>query len=107
MGAGLAADGGPPDVVRAAGNSPWPALPDDPVWPGHRSGGAASTGGADVVSGGVWTDGSGRGPVGGGWSAVTGDLWPALPDDRLLWTAPGAALDAADLSRLEREQAGD
>ncbi|MBQ0901104.1 hypothetical protein [Micromonospora sp. U21] len=98
---GLATGGGPLDVARAAGSGPWPALPDEPAWSGHR------TGGAEAVTGAAWTGGSGRGPAGGGWLTVTGDLWPALPDDRLLWTVPGAALDATDLGRLEREQAGD
>lgn len=107
VGARLAKGGGPLDVARAAGSGPWPALPDDPAWPAHPSGGAAFTGGPDAATGGARTAGSGRGPVGGGWSTVTGDLWPALPDDRLLWTVPGTALDATDLGRLEREQAGD
>ncbi|RLP94141.1 hypothetical protein EAD89_04845 [Micromonospora sp. BL4] len=100
-GAELATAGGPADVARAAGSGPWPALPDDPAWPGHRPDRTAAT------TGGAWTGGSGRGPAGGGWSAVTGDLWPALPDDRLLWTVPGAALNADDPGRLDREQAGD
>ncbi|MGA5309168.1 hypothetical protein [Micromonospora taraxaci] len=33
--------------------------------------------------------------------------WPALPDDRAVWTVPGDVLDTAHLGRLDREQAGD
>ncbi|MET8309318.1 hypothetical protein [Micromonospora sp. NPDC005173] len=81
-------------MARAAGSGPWPALPDEPASPGHRAGEAEP-------------GGSGPDLTGGGWSAVASGLWPALPDDRPLWTVPGEALDAAQLSRLDREQAGD
>ncbi|MBM0235482.1 hypothetical protein JNW91_29120 [Micromonospora sp. STR1_7] len=40
-------------------------------------------------------------------AATTIGPWPELPDDGPLWTVPGAALDAAQLDRLEREQVGD
>ncbi|MDG9673734.1 hypothetical protein [Micromonospora sp. DH14] len=35
------------------------------------------------------------------------DPWPALPDDSALWSVAGPALDTAQLTRLDREQAGD
>ncbi|MGC4835588.1 hypothetical protein ACLQ3D_13920 [Micromonospora vinacea] len=35
------------------------------------------------------------------------DPWPALPDDTALWSVAGAAVDTAQLTRLDREQAGD
>ncbi|MFC4147465.1 hypothetical protein ACFO0M_14510 [Micromonospora mangrovi] len=54
----------------------WPALPD----------------------GGGATDGSAA-----RWA---GDPWPALPDDREVWTPPAPARDAAHLRRLAREQDG-
>lgn len=45
--------------------------------------------------------------VGTVWPASTAvDPWPELPDDTPLWTAPGAALDAGHVDRLDREQAG-
>ncbi|WP_280101416.1 hypothetical protein [Micromonospora arborensis] len=34
------------------------------------------------------------------------DPWPALPDDTTLWSVAGAAVNDAQLSRLDREQAG-
>ncbi|MET8526353.1 hypothetical protein [Micromonospora sp. NPDC005172] len=34
------------------------------------------------------------------------DPWPALPDDRPLWTVPGRVLDTGHERRLDREQAG-
>lgn len=93
-GTGPATGAGPIGVARAAGRGPWPALPDEPASPGQRAGEAEPGGsGPDLTS--------------GGWSAVASGLWPALPDDRPLWTVPGEALDAAQLSRLDREQAGD
>ncbi|MET8119964.1 hypothetical protein [Micromonospora sp. NPDC005189] len=82
-------------MARSAGSGPWPALPDEPAWPG------------EAVTSGTWTGQSGSGLVGGGWSVVANGPWPALPDDQPLWTVPDAALDAAHLARLDREQAGD
>ncbi|MEU8287789.1 hypothetical protein AB0C01_26015 [Micromonospora sp. NPDC048905] len=38
--------------------------------------------------------------------ATAFDRWPALPDDTALWTVAGTALDNAQLTRLDREQAG-
>ncbi|WP_269639473.1 hypothetical protein [Micromonospora chokoriensis] len=35
------------------------------------------------------------------------DPWPALPDDTALWSVAGAALDTVQVTRLDREQAGD
>nr|WP_146218445.1 hypothetical protein [Micromonospora acroterricola] len=87
-------------VARTVDSGPWPALPTEPVWSGHETGGPVSG------RAGAGTGASVR-TVGGAWSAVASDLWPALPDDRPLWTVPGAALDATQLGRLEREQAGD
>ncbi|MGI5520630.1 hypothetical protein ACQEUX_06710 [Micromonospora sp. CA-259024] len=83
---------GPPGLARTAGRGPWPALPDEPAWSGNLAGGPdPGTGGAGAVRDG-WADAA--------------DRWPALPDDGPLWTVPGAALDAARLARLDREQAG-
>ncbi|MEH1165083.1 hypothetical protein V6V47_06830 [Micromonospora sp. CPCC 205539] len=84
-GAGYATGGTALDAARTASSGPWPALPDDPSWPTQSAGAAA----------------------GGERAAVTSDLWPALPDDRPLWSVPDAALDATELGRLDREQAGD
>ncbi|MGC4866529.1 hypothetical protein ACLQ3B_13975 [Micromonospora sp. DT53] len=39
--------------------------------------------------------------------ATAVDPWPALPDDSALWSVAGAALDTAELTRLDREQVGD
>ncbi|WP_158629601.1 hypothetical protein [Micromonospora arida] len=40
-------------------------------------------------------------------AARSADPWPALPDDTALWSAAGAAVDTTQLTRLDREQAGD
>ncbi|MEU7803464.1 hypothetical protein AB0B10_29850 [Micromonospora arborensis] len=117
------------DLNHAGGDWPWPTLPDEPARPrqqprrpaGQRVdetdtfGGAAWAGGA--WAGGAWAGGWGRGPTDGGRSTSTGapsstagarvtDPWPALPDDAALWTVPGDAVNDAQLSRLDREQAG-
>ncbi|MET8908150.1 hypothetical protein [Micromonospora sp. NPDC004551] len=42
-----------------------------------------------------------------GTSTPPRDPWPALPDDRELWTPAVAAYDADRLAWLDREQAGD
>ncbi|MFI6255664.1 hypothetical protein ACIBCL_06035 [Micromonospora zamorensis] len=114
-------------AVEATGNGPWPALPGERRWseqhagprPGqHRDQRAGHPGGwrgGDVGTVGAGSGGSTRDPGGGGWpvsrafgpTARTTDPWPALPDDGTLWTVPGDALDAAQLGRLDREQAGD
>ncbi|MFI6264932.1 hypothetical protein [Micromonospora sp. NPDC051006] len=79
-GGGAPQHGGPaPDVAE---DRRWPALPD-PTGAGEAGPTAAQ--------------GTGR----------RGGPWPALPDDRSLWTTSGDAPDAAaHLRRLEREQAG-
>ncbi|GAB3936441.1 hypothetical protein GCM10027614_12950 [Micromonospora vulcania] len=90
-----------PDSARLAASGPWPALPDDQ--PGAGIGGGRAGHGAyraGPVTGGL-------GAQSGDWSAAFRGLWPELPDDRSLWTVPGAALDATQVSRLDREQAGD
>ncbi|WP_330466977.1 hypothetical protein [Micromonospora zamorensis] len=111
-------------AVEAAGNGPWPALPGERTWPEqhvgphpgqHRAGHLGGWRGGDVGTVGAGSGGSTRDPGGGGWPASrafrsterTTDPWPALPDDGTLWTVPGDALDAAQLGRLDREQAGD
>ncbi|MGC5308044.1 hypothetical protein [Micromonospora zamorensis] len=115
-------------AVEAAGNGPWPALPGERTWPDqhtgprtahHRDQHAGHPGGrrhGDVGTVGALIGRPTRDP--GGWpvsrafqspepTARTTDPWPALPDDGTLWTVPGDALDAAQLGRLDREQAGD
>ncbi|WP_406084177.1 hypothetical protein OHA01_06205 [Micromonospora zamorensis] len=114
-------------AVEAASNGPWPALPGERTWPEqhagprpgqHRDQRAGHPGGwrgGDVGTVGAGNGGSTRDPGGGGWPASrsfrsterTTDPWPALPDDGTLWTVPGDAVDAAQLGRLDREQAGD
>ncbi|MET8094787.1 hypothetical protein [Micromonospora sp. NPDC005220] len=53
--------------------------------------------------------GGGRGPASAVFQADAAEIdrWPALPDDSALWSVAGAALDTAQLTRLDREQAGD
>ncbi|WP_433650622.1 hypothetical protein ACQP2C_30005 [Micromonospora zamorensis] len=114
-------------AAEAAGNGPWPALPGERTWSEQHAGprhaqhrdqlaghpGGWRDGDAGTVGAGI--GGSTRDPGGGGWpvssafgpTARTTDPWPALPDDGTLWTVPGDALDAAQLGRLDREQAGD
>ncbi|WP_406069960.1 hypothetical protein [Micromonospora sp. NBC_01638] len=118
-GAGGTTIDGRGDLASTTGGGPWLALPDEPAWVGQPAGRPAGqrVTEAGTISG-TWADERGRGPTDGGWSASTGpwssviearvtDPWPALPDDATLWTVPGDALDAAQLSRLDREQAGD
>ncbi|WP_433549870.1 hypothetical protein ACQP08_17815 [Micromonospora zamorensis] len=121
-------------AVEAAGNGPWPALPGERTWPeqhvgphpgqhtgqhrDHRAGHPGGWRDGDVGTVGAGIGGSTRDPGSGGWpvsrafrspepTALTTDPWPALPDDGTLWTVPGDALDATQLGRLDREQAGD
>ncbi|MET7822897.1 hypothetical protein [Micromonospora zamorensis] len=111
-------------AVEAADNGPWPALPGERRWseqhagprPGqHRDQRAGHPGAWRDGDLGAGSGGSTRDPGGGGWpvssafgpTARTTDPWPALPDDGTLWTVPGDALDAAQIGRLDREQAGD
>ncbi|MEU1643701.1 hypothetical protein [Micromonospora zamorensis] len=111
-------------AIEAADNGPWPALPGERKWseqhagprPGqHRDQRAGHPGRWRDGDLGAGSGGSTRDPGGGGWPASrafrsterTTDPWPALPDDGTLWTVPGNALDAAQLGRLDREQAGD
>lgn len=107
-------------AVEAADNGPWPALPGERTWSEqhagqHRDQRAGHPGGWHDGDVGAGSDGSTRDPGGGGRLASrafrsterTNDPWPALPDDGMLWTVPGDALDAAQLGRLDREQAGD
>lgn len=96
------------DPTHTVEGGPWPALPDD----------ARPAGGHPYPVGVATRDGEwGRGRTGGGAAgfepASSGvgarvvDPWPVLPDDSTLWTVPGDALDATQLSRLDREQAGE
>ncbi|MFF0468654.1 hypothetical protein ACFYPX_14625 [Micromonospora zamorensis] len=107
-------------AVEAADNGPWPALNGERTWSEqhagqHRDQRAGHPGGWHDSDVGAGSGGSTRDPGGGGWPASrafrsterTTDPWPALPDDGMLWTVPGDALDAAQFGRLDREQAGD
>ncbi|RAO39299.1 hypothetical protein PSN13_00323 [Micromonospora saelicesensis] len=90
------------DLDRLVGGGPWLALPGEPAPPRHPAAlRDAGTGTAD--------DGRATGIDGPPPSAAARsvDPWPALPDDTALWSVAGAALDTAQLTRLDREQAGD
>ncbi|WCN78877.1 hypothetical protein [Micromonospora sp. LH3U1] len=103
------------DLASATGGGPWPALPDESARvgqpakhpAGHPAGPRVTE--AGTISG-TWAD-ERRSASTRPWSSViearVTDPWPALPDDATLWTVPGDALDAVQLSRLDREQAGD
>ncbi|MBG6104876.1 hypothetical protein IW249_005290 [Micromonospora vinacea] len=107
--------------VAVTGDGLWPALPDDRARSGQRVGercgpGARDRNGSAARAAGVtWTGwahrdpGVGRGPESAAFQADTTalDPWPALPDDTALWSVAGAAVDTAQLTRLDREQAGD
>ncbi|RAO07129.1 hypothetical protein [Micromonospora noduli] len=89
------------DLDRLADGGPWLALPGEPAPPGHP---------AALRDAGTGTPGGGRatgidGPPNAAARSV--DPWPALPDDTTLWSVAGAAVDTAQLTRLDREQAGD
>ncbi|MFI6236246.1 hypothetical protein ACIBD9_22045 [Micromonospora sp. NPDC050784] len=90
------------DLARVADGGPWLALPGEPAQPGRpdavRGTGTGSAGGGRVPG----LDGP---PLEVAVRVV--DPWPALPDDTALWSVAGAALDTAQLTRLDREQAGD
>lgn len=114
---GMTAAGG----VAVTGDGLWPALPDDRARSGQRVGerwgpGAGDRNGSAARAAGVaWTGsayrdpGVGRGPESAVFQAdaTALDPWPALPDDTALWSVAGAAVDTAQLTRLDREQAGD
>ncbi|MFE9188437.1 hypothetical protein ACFYL6_02380 [Micromonospora sp. NPDC007208] len=89
------------DLARVADGGPWLALPGEPAQPGHpnalRGTGTGAAGGGRVPG----LDG----PPDVAVRVV--DPWPALPDDTALWSVAGAALDTVQLTRLDREQAGD
>ncbi|GGO27851.1 hypothetical protein [Micromonospora parathelypteridis] len=106
------------DLGHAASDWPWLALPDEPARPRQqpRRPVGLRVDEAETVGGGAWAGGWGHVPT-GGRSTSTGtpsstvearvtDPWPALPDDATLWAVPGDALNDAQLSRLDREQAG-
>ncbi|MEU5937343.1 hypothetical protein [Micromonospora sp. NPDC047187] len=89
------------DLDRLADGGPWLALPGEPAPPGPP---------AALRDTGVGSAGGGRatgvdGPPGAVTRSV--DPWPALPDDTTLWSVAGTAVDTAQLTRLDREQAGD
>ncbi|MEU5671498.1 hypothetical protein ABZ749_14225 [Micromonospora sp. NPDC047753] len=90
------------DLDRLADGGPWLALPGEPAPPGHPA--ARRDAGTAAAGGGRPTGIDGPPP---GAAARSADPWPALPDDSALWSVAGAALDAAQLTRLDREQAGD
>ncbi|MGK5677391.1 hypothetical protein ACSNOB_31785, partial [Micromonospora sp. URMC 106] len=68
--------------------------------------GGAGPGTADGVgpapAGGAGPDGG----AGSGGASGQGGPWPALPDDRPLWTVSAADVDDERVRRLDREQAG-
>lgn len=87
------------DLVRVGNGGPWLALPGEPARTPGASHGTRTT------------------VTGGGRAAGTDvprpvvpsrgvDPWPALPDDSVLWSVAGAALDTAQSTRLDQEQAG-
>ncbi|MER7590931.1 hypothetical protein ABTW72_25675 [Micromonospora sp. NPDC127501] len=88
---------------------PWLALPGEPAPHGHPA--ALRDAGTGTGDGGTGTGDGGRatGIDGPPPSAAVRsvDPWPALPDDTALWSVAGAAVDTAQLIRLDREQAGD
>ncbi|MBQ1020545.1 hypothetical protein KBX71_22085 [Micromonospora sp. D93] len=107
--------------VAVTGGGLWPALPDDRSrsgqrvgerggqGTGNRNGQAARAGGVAGIGSEQRDPGVGRGPESMVFRADTTalDPWPALPDDTALWSVAAAALDTAELNRLDREQAGD
>ncbi|MEU7972620.1 hypothetical protein AB0B48_11310 [Micromonospora sp. NPDC049089] len=90
------------DLDRLADRGPWLALPGVPAPPGHPA--ARRDAGTGAAGGGRPT-GIDEPPPRPAARSV--DPWPALPDDSALWSVAGAALDTAQLTRLDREQAGD
>ncbi|WP_319462335.1 hypothetical protein [Micromonospora sp. RTP1Z1] len=83
---------GPAEPPPAPAAGAWPALPVE----------ATRSGPSGVPP-------SGRpGPTGTDRSSVRDprDPWPALPDDRELWTPAAPTGDTAHRNRLDREQAG-
>ncbi|MHA4947466.1 hypothetical protein ACX27O_09105 [Micromonospora sp. SD19] len=88
------------DVTRVGDGDRWVDLPGEQARSGRRA--ALPDPGWDTVGGGRATGIAT--PVG---SARGDDPWPALPDDSALWSVAEPALDTAQLSRLDREQAGD
>ncbi|MEU8256905.1 hypothetical protein AB0C06_21880 [Micromonospora inaquosa] len=90
------------DVTRVAGGDPWLALPGEPAPTGRP---------AARLDTGVGLAGCGRAtgidPPSPLVAARAADPWPALPDDSALWSVAGPALDTAQQTRLDREQAGD
>ncbi|MFG1866603.1 hypothetical protein [Micromonospora arborensis] len=105
------------DLDHAASDWPWLALPDEPARPRRqpRRPAGQRVDETETLDGAAWAGGWGRGRTDGGRptgapSSTAGarvtDPWPALPDDAALWTVSGDALTDAQLSRLDREQAG-
>ncbi|WP_430502256.1 hypothetical protein ACQRWP_11725 [Micromonospora trifolii] len=90
------------DVDRLVDGGPWLALPGEPGPPGHPA--ALRDARTGTAGGGRATGIDGSPPSAAARSA---DPWPALPDDTALWSVAGAAVDTAQLTRLDREQAGD
>ncbi|MEW2147533.1 hypothetical protein AB0869_32440 [Micromonospora vinacea] len=90
------------DLARVVDGGPWLTLPGEPAPPGRpaarRDAGTGAAGGQRAPS----LDGPPPSAA-----ARNVDPWPALPDDTALWSVVGAAVDTAQLTRLDREQAGD
>jgi len=90
------------DLDRLADGGPWLALPGEPAPPGHPT--AQRDAGTGTAGGGRATGIDGPPPSA---AARSVDPWPALPDDTALWSVAGASVDTTQLTRLDREQAGD
>ncbi|MEV4120134.1 hypothetical protein [Micromonospora sp. NPDC049645] len=90
------------DLARVMGGGPWLALPGEPAPRGRPT--ALPDAGTGAAGGQRAPSLDGPPPSA---AARNGDPWPALPDDTALWSVAGTPLDAAQLTRLDREQAGD
>ncbi|WP_433307982.1 hypothetical protein ACQP0U_16515 [Micromonospora sp. CA-269861] len=90
------------DLARVVDRGPWLTLPGEPAPPGRQ---AALSDIGTRAAGGDRAAGIDAPPPALATRSV--DRWPALPDDTALWSVAGAALDTAQLTRLDREQAGD
>ncbi|MEU8421254.1 hypothetical protein AB0C15_10305 [Micromonospora sp. NPDC048835] len=84
---------------RVVDGGPWLALPGEPARLPGASHGTRTT----VTDGGRAAGTDAPRPV---VPSRGVDPWPALPDDSVLWSVAGAALDTAQSTRLDQEQAG-
>ncbi|MGW5555656.1 hypothetical protein ACWER9_00340 [Micromonospora sp. NPDC003944] len=88
------------DLARVVDGGPWLALPGEPARPPGASYDVRTT----VADGGRAAGTDAPRPV---VPSRGVDPWPALPDDSVLWSVAGAALDTVQSTRLDQEQAGD